>query len=714
MDQKFALLPAVFSRRRWPALATFISVICGALAYLVVTPRLYEAKVRLILDDKQVSISELGRDVTTQSIRPDANPIATQAELVRSQRVLQQAVAQVPLGEDGVAKSQVILEQLKGGLKVSIVPATNILDMSYRSSDPVLTAKLLNAVSEAMVKENAETIRSEVRSTRKFLEAEVPKKRELLALAEAVLSEYKRSQGIVSLTDANGQDSAQTNSLVQSLANLEDQERVLSAQLQEVKARNNSLQRITDSGTLKNTYAAVRSGQDEELKSLRAKLTELESELAIKRARFTDNNPALLTLLEQRDATRALYTRKISSLTGNNIPVNRPENVASDEVSQDLANKLILGEIELSAIAGKLAVVRSERVNLKARLEEIPAKEQALAALTRQRQESASSLELLQRKLEEARIAEAQLISNLRIIDRAEPPALPSWPKRSTVLVIATAAGIILAIGVVLLLELLDRTLRNATEAEELVNLPVLSVLPILPEASLDPEHSQLFLNDPTLLEPYRRLLKTVEIRRVEDSGVVVVSSALSGEGKSVVVSHLAAVSATLSRRTLIIDADLRRPTQHQVFNLAVQPGLTDVINGDVSFAKAVQQTSISNLSILTCGKPPIFPSQFLESERMRTLLAEAAAQYDLIVVDTPPVTSCVDALTLSRDSDRLVLVARPNFTEKDILTRAVSELTSNRISILGVVINGMTTETEKFYRYGLQDYQPLKTHSER
>lgn len=98
----------------------------------------------------------------------------------------------------------------------------------------------------------------------------------------------------------------------------------------------------------------------------------------------------------------------------------------------------------------------------------------------------------------------------------------------------------------------------------------------------------------------------------------------------------------------------------------------------------------------------------------MRTLLAEAAAQYDLIVVDTPPVTSCVDALTLSRDSDRLVLVARPNFTEKDILTRAVSELTSNRISILGVAINGMTTETEKFYRYALQDYQPLKNHSDR
>jgi Mrp family chromosome partitioning ATPase len=91
----------------------------------------------------------------------------------------------------------------------------------------------------------------------------------------------------------------------------------------------------------------------------------------------------------------------------------------------------------------------------------------------------------------------------------------------------------------------------------------------------------------------------------------------------------------------------------------------------------------------------------------MRNLLAEAGAHYDLIIVDTPPVTSCVDAITLSRDSDRLLLVARPNFTQKEILMRAVSELASNRIGILGFAINGTTVQTEKFYRYALQGYQP-------
>lgn len=708
MNESISLLPAIFNRRRWPALATFISVICGAIAYLAVTPHLYEATVRIMLDDKQLSVSELGRDLTTQTNTTDASPMATQAELARSQRVLQQAIAQAfPQGTDGLPESKVTIDQLKNSLTVSIVPATSILEMRYQSQDPLLTAKLINAVSEAMVKENAETLRSEARSTREFLEVEVPKKRAQLAQAEAVLSQYKRSQSIVSLTDSSGQDNTQTRNLVESLTNLEDQERVLSAQLQEAKARNNSLQKITDVGTLKNTYAAVRSGQDEELKRLRAKLTELESEVAISRARLTDNNPILLTLLEKRDATRALYTQKLSSLLPLNAPTNRPADIASDQVSQEFSSRLILGEIERSALESKLAAVRELLANFQTRLKQLPAREQAVAALIRQRAEAASSLDLLQRKLEEARIAEAQLVSNFRIIDHALAPTVPKWPSRPSVLVIATAAGIVLAIGVVLLLEVLDGTLRNATEAEKLVKLPVLGVLPVLPTASLSLEKPELFLNDLNSVESYRMLLKTMEFRSLENLRIIVVSSTLSGEGKSVVVSHLAIVSAMLSRRTLIVDADLRRPTQHKLLNLPTQPGITDVINGYKTLAQAVQPTSTENLSVLTCGELHARPSQLLDSPRVRTLLEEAAVHYDLVIIDTPPVTSCADAATLSRKSDGLLLVTRPNFTPKEILLRAVSELIGNHVPLLGVAVNGMTTQTEKYYRYAIEGYQP-------
>ncbi len=702
MSESISSLASVFRRRRWPAIATFVSVICGSLAYLIVAPRMYEATVRIMVNEKQLSVSELGRDLATLPTLEDASPIATQAELAQSQRVIEQARAQVlSQGTYGLPQSKLTLKNLKKNLKVSIVPATNILELRYLSQNPLLSARLLNAVSETMIGENAEAIRAEAGSARNFLEAEVAKKRAQLAQAEAAQSQYKKSSGVVSFPD-------QTKSLVASLTNLEEQERTLTAQLQEAKARENSLRRITDDAdTLKNTYAAVRIGQDEELKRLNAKLAELESEIIVLRSRFKDDYPALLRLLQQRDATRALYNQRVSRLLPKDAPANPPANIASDQLSQDLAARLILSENERSALESRLDVVRTQRANIQARLNQLPVNEQALAQLTRQSQEAASSLQLLQRKLDEARIAQAQLASNIRIIDRAEPPTSPEWPSKRIVLVISTVAGIVLAIGVVLLLEVLDGTLRNATEAEKLVKLPVLSVLPVLPTAALSLEKPELFLDDPALVESYRTLLKTMEFRSIKNLRAVVVSSSLSGEGKSAVVSHLAAVSAMLSRRTLIIDADLRWPCQHQLFNLAAQPGLTDVIDGDFKLAQAVQQTSIKHLWVLTSGGQRQQPSQFLESTRMRSLLAEAAADYDLIIVDTPPLTSCVDATTLSRLSDGLLLVARPNLTPRDILLRTVSELTDNHVNILGVTVNGMTAETEKYYRYPTKGYQP-------
>lgn len=705
MDESISSLPSIFKRHRLPAIATFVSVICGALVYLAITPRMYEATVRVMLNDKQLSVADIGRDLAKPSDIPETSPIATQAELAHSQRVLEQALTQVSL--QGI-KDVPTTGALKTELKVSTVPGTSILQMSYRSQNPAMTSSVLNAVAGALVKENAEGIQSQARSVREFLENDLPRKRSQLAQAEAAIAQYKQSQGIFSVTDAEGNDSAQTQSLVKSLADLEQQELALSTQLRETKISNNSLRQTIDADTLKDAYAKVRAGQDEELKQLRAKLAELESQVAVSRTRLTENNPTLIKLVEQRDATRKLYIQRISSLSPEDAQTNRA-NIASDQVSQELATKYILGEIESSGLEAKLADVRSAKANLQTRLDQLPAKEQELAALTRQREEFAASVELLQKKLEEAQIAEVQLSSNISIIDTALLPTKPNWPNKPVVLVIATAAGAVLAIGVVLLLEVLDGTLRNATEVEKLVKLPVLGVLPVLPTTSLNIENSELFLDNSGLVEPYRKLLKSIEFRSAKDLRVVVVSSTLSGEGKSVVASHLAAVSAISSSRTLLIDMDLRHPTQQKLFNLATQPGLTDVIDGRATLAEAVQQTDIKHLSVLSCGELRAHPSQLSDSARMRTLLAEAASQYDLVIVDTPPVTSCVDAIALSHYSDGMLLVARPNFTQKDTLLRAVTDLTDNRVRILGVTVNGMNAQTEKYYRYPVEGYQPLE-----
>jgi polysaccharide biosynthesis transport protein len=703
MEPNVSSIPSIFWRHRWSAITTFAAVICGAILYIAVTPPKYEATIRVMLNNKQLSVSDIGRDLATLPNLPETNPVATEAELARSQRVLKQALSQLPL--KGI-KDLPTSDTVKNDLKVTTVPATNILEMSYKSQNPLLTFSMLNAIAEAMIEENAEVIRSQASVVRRFLENELPKQRSQLATIETAIAQYKSSQGIVSTRDTEGNDSIQTQSLVTSLADLDRQELALSSQLQDAKIRNNSLRQTTDADTIKNAYAIVRAGQDEDLKRLRTKLAELDSQVAISRTQLTNNNPVLIKLLQQQAVTRNLYSQKLSRLMPKNTQIDASTQIASDQLSQDLATKYILGEIESSGLEANLAKVRSARANLQVRLERLPEKELQLAALTRQRQEVASSVESLQKKLEEARIAEVQLSSNIRIIDTALPPKAPNWPNRKLVFLLATVTGIILALGVVLLLEILDGTLRNATEVEKLLNKRVLGVLPVLPSTSLDIENFEMFLAYPSLVEPYRKLLNSIEFSTDKGSSVIVVSSTVSREGKSVVVSHIAAVSAMLSRRTLIIDTDSYSPRQHKIFNLAAQPGLTDIIDGDVTLAQAVQQTSNKHLWLLSCGKKRPHPSLLLSPARMHTLLAEAAAHYDLVIIDTLPVTSSVDALALSHNSNGLLLVARPEYTQKDALLRSVADLIENQVRFLGIIVNGMNSQTEKYYRYPIEDYQ--------
>jgi capsular exopolysaccharide synthesis family protein len=381
------------------------------------------------------------------------------------------------------------------------------------------------------------------------------------------------------------------------------------------------------------------------------------------------------------------------------------DNGNSSALSQDLASKLILTDVERSGLERKLAEVRTGREQLQTSLKQLPSKEQTLAELSRSREEAATTLTLLQRKLSESRLTEAQLNSGISIIDQAELPLNPAWPNIPVVLVLAVATGIVLVIGVVLLLEALDGTLREEADVENLLRMPVMGVLPLFPASALKHRAPELFLDDLGAFESYRMLLKALEFRS-QDIRVVVVSSTIAQEGKSLVVSRLASVAASLSLRTLIIDADLQRPVQHELFGVRSKPGLSHVITDLLPLIRAVQPTAIPNLSILTYGEFYKHPSHLIESAQMNTLLKQVAQQYDLVIIDTPPVTSCVDAALLSRSSDGMLFVTRPNKTSRNMAQRAISELTKNRIPILGVVVNGTTNQTEAYYRYPIQGYQ--------
>ena len=666
----------VIKRNLWNALLTFTAVVGASYVYLKVTPQVYEGSVRLILDDRRLSVSEIGQAIASNPTPGNANPIATQAELITSERVLKRA--NLLLTASGLTEKAPEPGEIASALKVKIVPATNILEVYYSNRDPKVVAAVLNAIAQATVQESGDAIRQQASSVRQFVEARVPRQEEALEKAELAESQFKEANGIVAIED-------QDKNLVNSLSAVEDQARVLSAQLSEAQRKSGQLRGIIGVDNVQAAYITSRAGQDEELKALRAKLTDLETQVIDARSRLGDQNPDLLALVQKRDETRTLYSQRLARVVPNAsaVPTN---SLATDDLSRGLIATYITGAVEQNAMIDKLRALRSQQEPLRSRLATLPAKQRVLTSLARQREQEALTLKMLQSKLEEARIAEAQLISNVRMVGQATVPSTPASPKPSVALLLGLIAGSVSAIAIILLSELLNTKIGSAAEVESQLKLPVLGILPR--RLALQPSRLNGFLNNSAAIEPYRRILKTLELGNKDALRSILVSSSIGGEGKSSVAAHLAIVSAMMSRRTLLIDADLSRPLQHYFFELSQQPGLTDVVSESIPLDSIVQPTTIANLNVLTQGQWLNRPAQVLEADAMKALIHTAMKDYDLVIIDTSPVTRFADAMTLSEHTDGVVLVVRPEFTPKSAALQSIADLQKSGAKILGTIVN--------------------------
>ncbi|BAY25944.1 lipopolysaccharide biosynthesis [Calothrix sp. NIES-2100] len=691
-----AVLPLSYitalKRHVWLASSTFVSVLIGVTAIsLAISPKLYETSARLMVGQKEVGISALGQELTNinnQTPSKAADPVATQAELIKSQQILRGALKRA-LSEGKIPIEKLPpLEELKMGIKVEIVPATSILEISYTNTDPKVATVLLNQIAQLVIAENTKLIRSEATSLRNFLEEQIPEQQKKLQTAEQAERKYREAYSFVA-------SDVQTNGLIESLSSLENEARQLRAQLQEAKKKEISLQQVIGANTPTGAYIFNRIGQDEQIKELNKQITNVEVAITDARSRWTDQHPQVVSLVQKRDELRALYNQQLSQIIPENQTVN-PKEIASNQLSQDIISRYIVVESERKGLEDKLRVVQSDVESLRSRVAKIPVSQQSLVALAREREKAEKALKTLDDKLEEARIAEGQILSNIRIVGEAEIPTDPVSPRPLVIVVLSTVVAIIAAGLLVLLLELMQSRLRDAAEVEAWLDTPVLGVLPKFNPKTFSLATLDSLLDNSEYVEPYRMLLKTLESLGKEQSKVIIVSSVGFGEGKSSVVLHLAAVAGILSRRTLIVSADLQHPIYHNLLDVPAYPGLTEVVTDNLPLLDLVQPTSIPNLSVLPSGRIPNRPSTIIEKLSMDKLLKEAAQHYDYVIVDASPISSNADAATLSQSADGVVLVVKPNSTSKNAALQAISDLQKSGATLLGVVINETVLPIEK------------------
>ena len=702
MNKNFADLSLISALKKyyWITLFTFVSTIGASVLYLNIVPSRYKTSAKLIVGEQDVSVSSLGQKLTEKNIKTPgrtADPVATQAELVKTRNVLQRALINYRQNT-GVPNNELPnIQDFNKAIDVEIMPATNVLRLSYRDSDPKIAAQLLNSVAKSVVQENIETSRSQASTLRRFLEAKITEQQTKLKQIEAAESEYRHAQGQIDLE-------TQTKSLVNGLAKLENEERTLLSQLRATTIDTESLRQVAGVDTFEEASQILLLSEDTELQKLQNKRKELEEVINNRRSYLTEKAPELQKLLAEQNDLQALYEQKLSALSANQtLTSRRLDRVTSNPRNLDLISKYVSSQTENQALKSRLSAVGAELDSLRVRVAQIPAYQKPLAELVRQRKKVEASLRLLQSKLEEVQIAEARPTSSTRIVDLASVNTIPVFPRPAAILVISGFAGTFLAIAVVLLLEMAENSSHyNTVKNKAALPLPVLGVLP--ESSSTLNEYSSLerFLDNSALVEPYRALLKTLE-SAVNTSPfasgttpVIVFSNVVSGKEKSSTVLHLSAVAAMLSRRTLIIDADLRQPMQNRPLDVGSSPGLTEVLEDPDTFHSMVQPTLIENLSVLTHGQFSSRPAALIESESMETLLAKVANYYDLVIVNASPISVCADATTLGQLTDNLVLVVRPDSAFQETMVDTISKVQHNGVPILGVVIDESTNKLSR------------------
>jgi capsular exopolysaccharide synthesis family protein len=334
-----------------------------------------------------------------------------------------------------------------------------------------------------------------------------------------------------------------------------------------------------------------------------------------------------------------------------------------------------------------------------------------------------TTYETLLTKVQEISVAENQTIANARVVSPALVPARAEGPKRTIFVIGGAAVGLLLGLIAAFGLDLIDRSVKTVKEAKEVMKYTLLGVIPSMSRSKTHSFAGGIDRSIPKIIGrdlPHYPLGDAYQILQANlkflcsDKPLksIVVTSAVAKEGKSEVAANLAVAMAEVGRRVLLVDADMRQPIQHHIWNLTNVGGLTNVIVDQVALDSVAQEV-LPNLDVLCCGVLPPNPMALLDSQRMASLVKEFNEKYDCVIFDTPALSGTADSAVLSNLADGMLLVVRPGVVDLDSANGTKEFLTQSGQKVLGIVINGVNVKKEPdsyFYYTKARQFENVST----
>ena len=702
----------VFRHRKTLLSFVVAGLVAAALISLIQTP-IYRVRTSLEIQGTSFLESKGPNDTGGNNASPESY-VETQVKLLQSESLLEHVIDKLKLQEEqpkagwraftwrihrmlqlsdpsGLPEREKLIREIERNLTVRTSGNSRLLEVTYESPDPKGAADFANTLVSQFIELTQEERWKSAQGTAEWLTSHLDKMKAQLEQSETAMQEYARSSGLSFTSEKENLAESRLKELQDALDKAQADRITSQAKLEGAKTKPaDTLPEVLDDSTMR---------------EYRQRLTDLQRQYAELSATLTPEHPKVQRVQAQIDELKSVMQRERSNVL---------HRIGNDYSAAMRRETLLSNAREAQA---KVVGDQSEKAI-------------HYDTLKRDVDSNRHLYEVMLQRVKEASLAAAMRDSNVMVVDRARPPLLPYRPSLPMNSAIGLCSGALLGFGFVLLRERVNRRISAPGDAQVYLDLPELGVIPLDDSAiprqisnGLRPRRTATALpawksNGPELATWKRKPSMVAECARTtltsillpnengEGPQAIVITSPCPGDGKTTVACNLSIAVAEIGRKVLLIEGDLRRPRLNSVFGVGNNWGLSDVLRGDgdlenVSVSHLVRETEVDGLYLLPGGSCGVTPANLFYSPRMATLLKRFRLEFDMILIDAPPMIHLADARVLGHLSDGVVLVIRAGQTTMESALSASQRFAEDGTRVLGTILNSWDPKSAGAYGYG-------------
>nr|WP_199327107.1 polysaccharide biosynthesis tyrosine autokinase [Nostoc sp. FACHB-888] len=702
-------ISTILLRRRLLVLGVSCVVMSAASLLAFITKPIYQSNMQILVNSNlsegaQLNNIPVEKDTQVTDSNSEIIDSTTQMKLMLSSKLLQKAVDLLRSDYPDITledingqteqnkKTSLKVTLEKGGIGANKV-FSQLFKVSFYDNDPVKAQRVLKALQKVYQKYNKEQQQERLNQGLAFVNARLPEIKKEVSKADKNLEQFRKKHKLLD-------PEAQSKILLESLADIQKQLQSTRAHLQDVKVRYENLEQQIASSSQQNALISSRLNQSSRYQTLLSEIQKTELGLAKERLRYTDDYPSVQKLKQQRQSQLLLLRQEVKAITTSNKgePLLKGQMV---EVEPKLVDELILLQTTVLGLTANEKNLAESEQQLRSELNKYPSLIAEYNRLLPRVETSRKALEQILQAQQSLGLKIAQEGYNWQVL--AEP-TLGTYMgnKRLLLLVGGAVIGPILGILAALILEKFNDAIYCVGDLKKLTNLRVLGSVPKLPSRGVKKQRLILPWNrrrslDSSVIEASTRLpvhetldmiYQNIQILKYPlPFKSLMLTSALPGEGKTTLVLGLVASATRMHRRVLVIDANLRNPSLHKILELSNDWGLSLLLVDETTthFQDYIQPIHPC-IDILTAGPEPEDTVKLLSSQRMKELIELFEQTYDLVLIDTSPILSTVDARIVATFCNGIVMVERMGKVTRTEVAQATEIL--SKLNLIGIIAN--------------------------